>query len=241
MPSLPSPNMKTPFIPRLVTILGIAIAAACLSHLDAQTSSSSSGSGSYSSGGSSSYGSGPGYTTYLQSAPAANLQVNGYLNFQVPVSRAGHSFALKYKMSSTIPESSGSTSVMGLATGASTTGGTQSPIYLAVVAPPPVSPFNPVDFWLLDVTANQTGPHQVLGLVNAEWRAVSGVTNRYYSIPANRFGDSLIAGSSAAGWVGLTKGQVLGSYTTATVATIKQPLDSKHGLPSRRMAPTWRI
>ena len=52
-----------------------------------------------------------------------------------------------------------------------------------------------------------------------EWRAVSGVTNRYYSIPADRFGDSLIAGSSTAGWVGLTKGQMLGSYTTATVAT----------------------
>lgn len=108
---------------------------------------------------------------------------------------------------------------MGLATAASTAGGSQTPIYLAVVAPPPTSPFNPADFWLVDVTANQAGPHQVLGLVNAEWRAISGVTNRYYSIPADRFADSLIAGSTGAGWVGLTKGQMLGSFTTATVTT----------------------
>ena len=91
--------MKHPFLLPTLAALGIAATAAALliPRLLAQ-SSSSGGSGSYS-GSSGSYGSGSGsYTTYIQSAPAASLQVPGYLNFQVPVSRAGHSFSLRYKV-----------------------------------------------------------------------------------------------------------------------------------------------
>ena len=178
--------MKHPSLPAIAA-LGIAATAAALliPRLLAQ-SSSSGGSGSYS-GSSGSYGSGSaGYTTYVQSAPAASLQVSGYLNFQVPISRAGHSFSFKYKTLANSTESTGSAGVMGLATAALTSGGSQTTIYLAVAAPPPTYPFNPADFWLVDTSASpaQAGPHQVTGLVNAEWRAVSGVNNRYYSIPA---------------------------------------------------------
>ena len=138
--------MKLPYR-GILSVLGLLAAVLLLPQSRLWAQSSSSG-GSYPSSGSSYY------ATYIQSAPAANLQISGYLNFQVPISRAGHSFAFKYKMSASGVELSGSTGVMGLATAVLTAGGSPSPIYLAVVAPPPTTPFNPADFWLVDVNGH---------------------------------------------------------------------------------------
>ena len=186
--------MKHPSLLPAFAALGLAATAAALLIPRLLAQSSSGGSGSYS-GSSGSYGSGSSsYTTYIQSAPAASLQVPGYLNFQVPAARAGHSFSLRYKVAGNPNELSALATVMGLATAQLVAGGPQMQIFLAVAVPPPSSPFNPADFWLLDLSANQSAAHGTYGLVNAEWRAVSGVTNRYFSIPSERLGHSLAAG-----------------------------------------------
>ena len=82
-----------------------------------------------------------------------------------------------------------------------------------------------LEYWLVDTTVQQEGPHKVLGLVNAAWRATSGVTNRYYSIASSRLGHALIAGSAASGWSTLTQGQVLGTYTLVNGQPVYQSLN----------------
>ena len=237
--------MKHPSLLPTLAALGIAATAAALliPRLLAQ-SSSSGGSGSYS-GSSGSYGSGSGsYTTYIQSAPAASLQVPGYLNFQVPVSRAGHSFSVRYKVAGNPNEQNASGTVMGLATAQLVAGGPQTQIFLAVAVPPPSSPFNPADFWLVDTSAipNQSAAHRTYGLVNAEWRAISGVTNQYFTIPSSRLGHSLLVGSAGSGWVQLTQGQLLGSFSTQSgVRTYQSRLGLRRGHPPRRPALTSPI
>ena len=195
--------MKHPSLLPTLAALGLAAASAALliPRLLAQFSSSG-GSGSYS-GSSGTYGSGsspPGsgtYTSYLPSAPAASLQSASMWNFQVPLARARHVVALYWKDGSNALHPGTYTNVPGIATGTGPTGA-QVPLYLAVTASPPMATSYPAnlvvgDWWLVDSTASQAGPHQVLGLVNAQWRATSGVTNTYYAISSARFGHAFIA------------------------------------------------
>ena len=205
--------MKYPSLRGVFAVFCVIVAstAAILSHMSAQ---SYSGGGTYSGGsGSGSSGSG-GYTSYLPSAPAASLQSSSMWNFQVPLARAGHSFALYWKDTSNVVHPGTYTNVPGIATATGVTG-SQVPLYLAVTAYPPSGSNSAyTDWWLVDTTASQAGPHQMLGLVNAEWRAISGVTNTYYAVSSPRLDHALIAGSTGAGWTTLTKGQLLGTYTT---------------------------
>ena len=180
-------------------------------------------SGTYGSGSSGSYGSGSsGSSSYIPSGPAASMQMSGYLNFQVPLGRAGHSFSLQWRNGSGTPQP-GSASAVGIATGTSVVGGPNSPLYLAVAAPPPTYPSLPSEWWLVDTTAQQEARHQTYGLLNANWHATAGVQDSYFAIPASRLGHSLVVGSVLNGWTPLNQGQVLGTYVVNGSTVQYQP------------------
>ena len=187
-----------------ITPPGILLILAVIGFLPAGKSIAQYGSGSSGSGSSGSYGSGSsGYTSYISSGPAANMQMSGCLNFQVPLARAGHSFSLKWR-NGTGPFQTGYTYVMGIATGPGSAG-PATPLYLAVAASLPNYPYLPLpsEWWLIDTTAQQEARHQTYGLVNANWHAISGVSDSYFAIPAARLGHSLVVGSTAIGWTQL--------------------------------------
>ena len=211
--------MNRPSLRSIVALSGICAIAASLfiSHLFAQTY----GSGTYSGSGSSGSSSGSGYTSYIQSGPAANMQRSGYLNFQVPLARAGHSFSLKYRNNGGT-FLTGAANVVGIATGPGASGAA-TPLYLAVAAPLPNYPNLPAEWYLLDTTnVPQEARHQTLGLVNAQWHS-TGVSDTYFAIPSARLGHALIVGSTAAGWIQLNQGQVLGAYVINGSTVTYQP------------------
>ena len=158
----------------------------------------------------------------IQSGPVGSFYYSSYLNFKVPVSLTGHSFALKYwNGTSTVTSTASVGGVITTPTGA---GGSPVALYLAVTAAPPGSPFNltTTDWWLADTTAQMepTSAHRTFDLINAAWSTVSGAPNRYYAIPDTRAGHSLLAGYPQGGWSPVTSGPVFWTYSSGTLVSL---------------------
>ena len=182
---------------------------------------------SYSQGGSTSPSAtpAPGYSpsaTNLQSGPVGSFYNSSYLNFKVPVSLTGHSFALRYwNGANTV---TGSASVGGVITTSAPAGGTPVALYLAVMAPPPGPAFNPAttDWWLADTTGplEPASAHKTLDLINAAWITVGGSPNRYFAIPDTRAGHGLFAGFPQGGWSPVTAKPVVWTYYSGTLVSL---------------------
>ena len=167
----------------------------------------------------------PGYSSsglYLQSGPVGSFSNSYYLNFKIPVSLTGHSFALKYWNGSSTVTSG--TSVMGVITAYTGASGAPSALYLAVMASPPASPFNlaTTDWWLADTTAQlePASAHRTLDLIQASWTTVSGSPNRYFAIPDTRAGHALFAGFPQGGWSPVSAGAVVWTYGSSGMVSL---------------------
>ena len=157
-------------------------------------------------------------TIYYPSGPAGTIAPpSGFVGFEVPVERAGHSFAVYFNGALVTPVN---TRVPGLIT-TSGAGGTAEVRSLLIAARPTTAVGN---WQIWDKTANQktqvfTGAVNVnatVSVLSAQWTTLTGVPNRYFAIPNTRASHGIIYGTPAGSWVAVSTMYLVGTYSAGT-------------------------
>ncbi len=160
-------------------------------------------------------------TVYYPSGPAGTIRPpTGFVGFEIPVERSGHSFEVRY---GTTPNGNvlAPVKTLGLitASGIGRTAEVRS-LLLAAKFPAGVS-----TWWIRDKTANQqtqvyTGaPSGSVSVLNALWTTTTGVPNRYFVIPDTRAGHGLIFGTLGGAWANISPMFLVGTYSAGTNGT----------------------